>query len=150
MVGQQALTPRLTVVTLGVADIRRSIAFYERLGFVRKLRATGDEIALFETGASVLALYPWQALAADTSLADQPRPAAFRGTTLAWNCSSSAEVDEVLAHAVKQGAKLLKPAHKTDWGGYSGYFADPDGHPWEAVVAPAIEVGSDGRLKLPD
>ena len=99
---------RFTVVTLGVADMRRSIAFYERLGFARKMRATGEEVAFFETGASVLALYRWDKLAADALLPDQPRPQAFRGVTLAWNCSSPGEVDAVMVHALAQGARLLK------------------------------------------
>ena len=134
--------PRFTVVTLGVGDMRRSIAFYESLGFARKLRITGEEVAFFDTGATVLALYSWEKLALDAELADQPRPAAFRGVTLAWNCRSPQEVDEVLAFAAAKGAVLLKPGHRTDYGGYSGYFADPDGHPWEIVVAPGIEVGT--------
>ena len=141
---------RLTVVTLGVADMRRSIAFYERLGFARKMRATGEEVAFFDTGASVLALYSWDKLAADAKLPGQPRPQAFRGVTLAWNCVSSREVDAVMAHAMAKGARLLKAAHRTDYGGYSGYFADPDDHPWEVVVAPGIEVMADGRVRLPD
>ena len=141
---------RLTVITLGVADIRRSIAFYEALGFVRKMRATGEAVAFFETGATVIGLFAWDQLAQDVTLPDQPRPGAFRGMTLAWNCRSSEEVDEVIAFAISKGARLLKPAHRTEYGGYSGYFADPDGHPWEAVVAPGTEVGEDRRVHLPD
>jgi len=142
--------PRLTVITLGVADMRRSIAFYEALGFVRKMRATGEVVAFFETGATAIGLFPWDRLADDATLPDQPRPVAFRGTTLAWNCYSPEEVDEVIEFAVSKGARRLNAAHKTDYGGYSGYFADPDGHPWEAVVAPGIEVGLDRRVHLPD
>lgn len=141
---------RFTVMTLGVSDMRRSIAFYEALGFARKLRATGEEVAFFDTGATMLALYPWNKLALDAAIADQPRPSAFRGVTLAWNCRSEAEVDQVMAFAVAHGARLLKPAHRTDYGGYSGYFADPDGHAWEAVIAPGIEVGDDNRVHLAD
>src|SRR5579872_1226264 len=133
------LTARCTVVTLGVANMARSIAFYEGLGFRRKMRSTGEVVAFFDAGASVLALYPWDKLAADAKLPDQPRPTAFRGVTLAWNCSSAAEV-VVLKHALEQGAKLLKGAQQTDYGGYAGYFADPDDHPWEVVAAPGIEV----------
>jgi uncharacterized protein len=150
MSAEQSPKPRITVVTLGVADMPRSISFYERLGFARKMKATGEEVAFFETGASVLALYPWEKLAADAAQPDQPRPTTFRGTTLAWNCGSSDEVNAVLAHAIRQGARLLKPAHKTDYGGYSGYFLDPDDHPWEVVVAPGLQVAADGRLQLPD
>jgi hypothetical protein len=70
--------------------------------------------------------------------------------TLAWNCNSPEEVDRVLQFAISKGATLLKAAHKTDYGGYSGYFADPGGHPWEVVVAPNIVVGGDRRVQLPD
>lgn len=143
-------SPRLTVVTLGVADMRRSLAFYEALGFDRRLRATGEEVAFFATGGAVLALYPWSRLAADATLLNQPPAPGFRGMTLAWNCRSEGEVDEVLSFAVGQGATLLKAAHRTGYGGYSGYFADPDGHPWEVVVAPGLVVDDGGRVHLPD
>ena len=147
---QKPPVPRLTVITLGVADMRVSIAFYESLGLARKLAANGEMVAFFETGATVIGLFPWDQLAVDAMLPENPRPTAFRGVTLAWNCGSAAEVDEVLAFAVSKGAKILKPAHKTDYGGYSGYFTDPDGHPWEVVVAPNIDVGEDRRVHLPD
>jgi catechol 2,3-dioxygenase-like lactoylglutathione lyase family enzyme len=140
--------PRLTVITLGVNDIRASIAFYDALGFSRRLKATGEAVAFFDTGGPVLALYPWDQLATDAKLPDQPRPTTFRGVTLAWNCATREEVDAVLAFALGKGAGLLKAAHETDYGGYSGYFADPDGHPWEAVVAPGIAVGEDRRVHL--
>jgi predicted lactoylglutathione lyase len=141
---------RLTVITLGVSDMRGSIAFYEALGFVRKMHFTGEEVAFFETGGVVLALYPWSKLALDTTLPEQPRPAAFRGVTLAWNCRTAAEVDAVLAFALKHGAELLKPAQETEYGGYSGYFSDPSGHAWEVVTAPGIDVGDDRLVHLPD
>ena len=80
--------PRLTVVTLGVVDMRSSIAFYEALGFARKLSATGEAVAFFDTGGIVLGLFPWDQLAQDATLPDHPRPKTFRGTTLAWNCRS--------------------------------------------------------------
>jgi catechol 2,3-dioxygenase-like lactoylglutathione lyase family enzyme len=142
--------PRLTVITLGVADMRASIAFYEALGFARRFRATGEAVAFFDTGGTVIGLFPWDQLAQDASLPKHPRPQAFRGMTLAWNCRSAEEVDIVLDFVISKGARLLKAAHKTDYGGYSGYFADPDGHPWEVVVAPNIEVGDDRRVHLPD
>lgn len=142
--------PRLTVLTLGVGDMRASIAFYEALGFTRKFRATGETVAFFDTGGIVLGLFPWDQLAQDATLPDHPRPKTFRGSTLAWNCRSTEEVDTVLDYAISKGASMLKPAHTTDYGGYSGYFADPDGHPWEVVVAPGIEVGDDRRVHLQD
>jgi predicted lactoylglutathione lyase len=146
----QAPVPRLTVITLGVSNMYASIAFYEALGFVRKLRETGEAVAFFETGATVIGLFPWNQLAQDATLPEKPRPWAFRGMTLAWNCNSPEEVDQVLDFAISKGASLLKPAHKTEYGGYSGYFADPDNHPWEVVVAPGIEVGKDRRVHLSD
>ena len=145
-----APVPRLTVITLGVSDIRSSIAFYAALGFARRLKVTGEAVAFFDTGGPVLGLFPWDQLAADATLPDQPRPSSSRGITLAWNCRTREEVDTVLAFAVGKGATLLKAAHETDYGGYSGYFADPDGHPWEVVVAPGINVGEDRRVHLAD
>jgi catechol 2,3-dioxygenase-like lactoylglutathione lyase family enzyme len=141
---------RFTMVTLGVGNTRASIAFYEALGFTRKFKVTGEAVAFFETGGTAVGLFPWDQLAQDVTLPEHPRPQAFRGITLAWNCNSPEEVEEVLDFAISKGARLLKPAHKTDYGGYSGYFADPDGHPWEVVAAPGIEVGEDRRVHLPD
>ena len=88
--------------------------------------------------------------AADRQPQDHPRPAAFRGMTLAWNCESPAEVDRAMAHALSVGGKLVKAPHPTHYGGYSGYFADPDGHLWEIVVAPGLSVTDDGLLTVPD
>jgi catechol 2,3-dioxygenase-like lactoylglutathione lyase family enzyme len=141
---------RLSVVTLGVANIRASLRFYLALGLSRKVSATGEAVVFFDAGNVVLALYPWGQLAADARLAERPHPVAFRGSTLAWNCGSDDEVDVALARAATAGARLLKPAEPTGWGGYSGYFADPDGHPWEVVHAPMFALGADGRLVLPD
>ena len=144
------LKARLGVVTLGVADLPKSIRFYEALGLERRLRAAGEDIAFFQAGGGLVALYPWDKLAADAVTPDQPRPPAFRGMTLAWNCGSREEVDAAIAQAIGAGATLMKPAHDTFFGGYSGYFADPDGHPWEVVVAPGIAVTPDGRVVLDD
>jgi uncharacterized protein len=149
---QKLLAPvaRLTMITLGVSNMRASIAFYEALGFTRKFQSTGEAVAFFDTGGTALGLFPWNQLAQDVTLPEQPRPRAFRGVTLAWNCRTTEEVDAVLDFAISKGASLLKPAHQTDYGGYSGHFADPDNHPWEVVVAPGIEVGEDRRVLLPD
>ena len=145
-----APTARFTVLTLGVSDMRASIAFYESLGFIRKMRATGEEVAFFATGGTVLGLFPWHLLAADAALPDQPRPAAFRGVAIAWNCNDDAEVDRVMAFALSKGATLLKPAQPTSYGGYCGYFGDPDGHAWEVVRAPGFEVLESGLVSIPD
>jgi catechol 2,3-dioxygenase-like lactoylglutathione lyase family enzyme len=144
------VSPRLTVVTLGVSDMARSVAFYERLGLKRKMKATGEAVAFFEAGAMTLALFPWDELAADAKQKDLPRPMAFRGSTLAWNCASPDEVKASMARAIEAGAKELKAPQPTDYGGFSCYFADPDGHVWEIVTAPGIEVLADGRVGLPE
>lgn len=141
---------RLTVVTLGVRDMRRSIAFYDALGFRRRMKATGEDVAFFEAGGCVVGLFGWDKLAEDAQLPAEPRPVAFRGVTLAWNCGSSTEVDDAFALALSSGATVLKKPHDTFYGGYSGYFADPDGHAWEVVTAPGIEIQPDGRVSLPD
>src|SRR6202051_635882 len=95
---------RLTMITLGVGNIRASIAFYEALGFVRKFRATGEAVAFFETGGTAIGLFPWDQLAQDVTLPEHPRPQAFRGMNLAWNCRSPEEVDTVLDFAISKGA----------------------------------------------
>ena len=136
--------PRFTVITLGVSDMRASIAFYEALGFERKFRATGEAVAFFDTGGTVIWLFPWDQLAQDVTLPDQPRPKTFRGTTLAWNCVSTEEVDAVLDFAILNGASLLKPAHKTDYGGYSGYFVIPTtipGRSWSRRASRLAKTG---------
>ena len=147
---KQVPEPRFTVITLGVADMRRSIGFYTALGFERRWHESGEAVAFFNTGGTMIALFPWDELAKDATLPADPRSQPFRGVTLAWNCRSPEEVDEVLAFAVSKGASLLKPAHKTFYGGYSGYFLDPDGHAWEAVVAPGVEVGENRRVHMSD
>jgi uncharacterized protein len=96
----------------------------------RQRRLTGDEIAFFDAGGMVLSLFRWDMLAEDAQLPAKPRPQAFRGSTLAQMCRTDAEVDTLLSKALAAGATLLKHAQKTSFGGYSGYFADPDGHVW--------------------
>jgi uncharacterized protein len=138
---------RVNVITLGVADLDRARRFYEDgLGW---RRGNADpSVVFFQMHGAVFALWSRTALAEDAGLpADQ---GGFSGISLAYNCRSTAEVDAILAEAKVAGAKILKPAADTFWGGYSGYFADPDNHPWEVVVAPGIEVGEDRRVRLPD
>jgi uncharacterized protein len=145
-----ALQPRLTVLTLGVRDVGASTKFYEALGFERKVRATGDEISFIAAGGVVLALWSWDKLAADACLAGGPAPRGFRGATLAWNCAMPAEVDAAFAKAMAAGGRPLRQPEKTDYGGYRGYFSDPDGHVWEVVQAPGFGFTEDGRLILPE
>ena len=127
-----------------------TIKSVQALGLREKFRATGETVAFFDTGATAIGLFPWDELAKDATLPANPRTDSFRGVTLAWNCNSPEEVDKVLEFAIAKGATPLKAAHDTDYGGYSGYFCDPDGHPWEVVVAPNIVVGDDRRVRLPD
>jgi predicted lactoylglutathione lyase len=142
--------PVLTVVTLGVREVSASAAFYEALGFKPKVKATGDEIAFMDAGGVVLALWAWDKLAEDAAVAANPRPATFRGSTLAWNCKTVEEVDAAYKRGLAAGGSPLRAPGKTDYGGYRGYFADPDGHVWEVVTAPGFAFTPDGRLILPD
>ena len=105
------------------------------------MRATGDEIAFFDAGGVVLALWAWDKLAEDAGACRSPRPQTFRGTTLAWNCATPAEVDAALrARRWRPARRCCASREKTDYGGYRGYFADPDGHVWEVVQAPGFEL----------
>jgi hypothetical protein len=144
------VSPRLTVITLGVRDMKRAIAFYDRLGFVRKMKTTGDEVAFYYAGAMAIALYQTDKVADEAGVSREADSRGFRGVTLAWNCSSPEEVEASLAHAIAAGGKPIKAAHRTGYGGHAGYFADPDGHVWEIVQAPGFGFTDDGRLILPD
>src|SRR5262245_39752463 len=148
--GSSSMNPKLTAVTLGVKNVPASARFYEALGLKRKVRATGEEIAFYEAGGVVLALWDWNKLGEDSVVRTEPPPQTFRGSTLAWNCASAEEVDAIFAHALKVGANLLRRPGKTEYGGYRAYFSDPDGHVWEVVHAPGFTFTADGRLILPD
>jgi catechol 2,3-dioxygenase-like lactoylglutathione lyase family enzyme len=138
---------RLTLVTLGVDDLERAIAFYEALGWTRSSASVEGEIAWFQTSGSVIGLWDRSKLAQDAGLEPQP-PGAFDGVTMAINVETEEEVSAALDAAVAAGGRLLKPATRMDWGGLSGYFADPDGHPWEVTWNPTFKIGPDGRLRL--
>jgi catechol 2,3-dioxygenase-like lactoylglutathione lyase family enzyme len=150
--------PRLTVVTLGVRDFHASVRFYQALGFERRLRVSGDEIAFFDAGGVVLALCDWDKLAQDAAATSTfPRgrrrseaPAGFRGTALTWLCASRAEVDAAFLRALTAEATLLQAAQESSGGDYSGYFADPDGHPWEIGYGRGLSLSPEGRLLLAD
>ena len=138
--------PRLTLVTLGVADLARARAFYDGLGFVAS-PASQDGVVFYDAGGAVLALWSRAALAADAGKADTPT--GYPGVTLAWNVAAETDVARALDHAVACGATLLKPTHKTFWGGTSGYFADPDGHIWEVAHNPFWPLDARGLVELP-
>ncbi len=128
------MEPRISIITLGVSDLARSVRFY-RDGLGLPLRGEGsDAIAFFETRGTWLALYPRDALADDAAV--PPDGSGFPGFTLAHNVRSREEVDALLNEAASHGAKIVKPAQDAFWGGYSGYFADPDGYLWEVAWNP--------------
>ena len=142
------MEPRISLITLGVQDLPRAVRFY-RDGLDWPMSSVGgDEVAFFRTGGAVLALYPRDLLAADANL-----PAAgsgFGGITLAHNVASRELVDAVLAEAAAAGGTILKPAGDAEWGGYTGYFADPDGYPWEVAWNPHFPLAADGSVQLPE
>jgi uncharacterized protein len=140
------MTPqRVTLITLGVADLERARAFYAALGWVAADETPG--VSFYQMHGVVLGLFPLSELAKD-----QGRPNAALGTgamTLAQNFSTGAEVDAAYAHALACGAVALKSPEKVFWGGYSGYYADPDGHVWELAMNPFWPLAADGSLTLP-
>lgn len=131
------MKPKMSIVTLGVRDAARAAAFYRALGFPVHGNADGDHV-MFRMEGTWLALFPRDALAADAAV---PTSApGFSGVTLAHCVSSKATVDATLAEARRAGAKIVKPARDAEWGGYSGYFADPDGHLWEVAWNPFTDL----------
>ncbi|HSH10892.1 MAG TPA: VOC family protein [Ilumatobacter sp.] len=135
------------MVTLGVADVARSTSFYESLGW-RRSSASEGSITFFSMQGSALALFQREALADDARLS--PAGSGFRAVTIALNCDSRAEVDEVFAAWVAAGAVAVKQPESAEWGGYSSYVADPDGHLWEIAHNPYSPNDADGRMTLAD
>lgn len=138
---------KVNVITLGVNDLEKSVRFYEQgLGWKRSSLSQGD-LVLFPSGGIILALYPRKLLAEDAMVRDEPT--GFSGITIAYNARDEKEVDEVLKEAEGAGAKIIKPAQKVFWGGYSGYFKDPDGHLFEVAFNPFWKLDKDDNLELP-
>lgn len=137
---------RLSLVTLGVADLETSRRFYERLGWT----ASGEfpTAIFFQLNGIVLGLYSRSALAEEARLDDGG--SGFGGIALAYNARSKDEVDAVLKEAEHAGATILKLAEDVFWGGYSGYFADPDGHPWEVAWNPTWDITAEGNIRMGD
>lgn len=143
---------RISIITLGVASLARSRKFYERLGW-RPSSASNEAIVFFQAGGLILALYPRSELAKDATMPDvssAPEVPAFSGFTLSFNAPTRAAVDRVLAEAKAAGANILKPAQEAFWGGYSGYFADPDHFAWEIAFNPSFPLDDDGSIRLPE
>eukprot|EP00112_Aurelia_sp_Birch-Aquarium-sp1_P007045 Seg17693.2 transcript_id=Seg17693.2/GoldUCD/mRNA.D3Y31 product="putative protein YraH" protein_id=Seg17693.2/GoldUCD/D3Y31 len=141
---------RVSIITLGVKNLEKSIEFYrDGLGFPTN-RNEGEEIAFFQTSGVCLAVYPLEKLGDDVGeeyTAD--KVGKFAGVTFAHNTKTKDEVNAVLAKAEKAGAKIVKPAEDTFWGGYSGYFTDPDGYLWEVAYGDCWEFNEDGSLVIP-
>lgn len=139
---------RISMIALGVNDLQRARQFYET-GLGWKASKSGkNQIIFFQLGEIILSLYPRGLLAEDANISKIG--SGFGGITLAYNAHNKKEVEEILSQAQQAGAVILKPAQKVFWGGYSGYFADLDGHLWEVVWNPNWKIGQDGRLNLPD
>jgi uncharacterized protein len=135
---------RVSLITLGVADVQRARAFYERLGWTTKA-APDDDVVFYQAGGLVVALWGRQELAADSGVRDTR---GWGGVTLAHNVASPAEVDATLAEAKAAGATIPRAGADTFWGGYSGVFVDPDGHPWEVAHNPHWTLLPDGSVRL--
>jgi catechol 2,3-dioxygenase-like lactoylglutathione lyase family enzyme len=140
------MEPRISIITLGVADLERAYQFYHHgLGFPTS-RTPQDGIIFFQTGGTVLALYPAEKLAEDVAPDFPAERARFPGITLAHNTREKDQVDEILKLAEQAGGKIEKPAQIVFWGGYSGYFSDPDGYLWEVAYSDNWEFNPDGSL----
>jgi catechol 2,3-dioxygenase-like lactoylglutathione lyase family enzyme len=138
---------RISLITLGVTDLARAQAFYERLGWRRGMKKA-EGVAFFQAGGVVLSLWPLKDLAKDAKM--PMKRSGFRGFALAYNARSREEVDAVLAAAKAAGASILKPAKEVFWGGYAGYFADPDDFAWEVAWNPGFSMNTDGTIRLPE
>ena len=135
---------RLSVVTLGVDDLKRARAFYEALGWETGA-APDDDVVFFQAGGLIVALWSRESLAEDSAVEDT---GGWGGITLAHNVGSPADVDAVMAEAEAAGATIGRPGAATFWGGYSGVFIDPDGHPWEVAHNPHWTLRADGSVQL--
>ena len=141
------MKPRINFVTLGVLDMAAMRAFYERLGLVAS-SASNPNVTFFDANGIVLALFGYNDLAEDAGIKAGPVPT-FRGVGVAWNGTSDEDVDHIMAHAKAAGATIVKEAKKVFWGGYSGYFADPEGHLWEVAYNPFMPLDARGHIQLP-
>jgi uncharacterized protein len=135
---------RLSLVTLGVKDLARARAFYEALGW-KSGAAPADDVVFFQAGCMIVALWGRNQLEDDTGVEDS---GGWGGVTLAYNARSPQEVDEVIAEAERAGAHIPRHGAETFWGGYSGVFVDPEGHPWEVAHNPNWTIGADGSVHL--
>jgi len=141
------LEQRVSLITLGVADVARAQAFYESVGWKLDggVQDETDPVAFFQCPGMIVALWGRDKLAADSGVVDS---GGWGGVTLAYNTRSREEVDAVLKEAERAGASIARPGGETFWGGYSGVFIDPDGHPWEVAHNPGWPINPDGSTTL--
>lgn len=142
------MEPRISIITLGVADLERSYRFYHHGLGLPTSGTPASGIIFFQTSGVCLALYPLDKLAEDVSPQRSCERGAFTGITLAHNTRKKEEVDVILGLAEKAGGKIEKPAQMVFWGGYSGYFSDPDGYLWEVAYADSWQFNEDGSLVI--
>jgi uncharacterized protein len=140
----------ISLVTLGVRDVAASTRFYERLGFPRSSASVAGDVSFFRNAGGFLAVWGIDDLARDAGAGRVVEPGAFRGVACAINLESAAAVDVALAAAEAAGGRIVKTGSPTEWGGYQGYFADPDDHYWEVAHNPFWPIGADGRPELPE
>jgi predicted lactoylglutathione lyase len=138
---------RITLITLGVTELARSTAFFERLGWKRSV-TKAEGVSFFQCGTIAFSLFPRSDLAKDAGVAVEG--SGFRGFSIAHNTRSKKEVDAVLAEVRQAGGEIVKPAEDAVWGGYSGYFRDLDGHLWEVAWNPGFPLDENGAVTLPD
>lgn len=134
------------LITLGVKDFKESVEFYTKTLGWKAASASNDDVTFIQAGGVVISIYPREKLAEDALVS--PEGSGFAGFTLAYNTQSKAEVDEIIAGLKSKGVKIIKEPQKVFWGGYSSYFADPDGFLWEVAYNPFFPFDENGNLKL--
>lgn len=140
---------RVSIITLAVDDINKSVGFYQAMGF--KLSSFGaDDFKTFQLNGLILGLYPTDHLVKDAGFSEMKPKGSYGGIALAYNVRAKQEVDTILADAVAAGGTITRPAAEQFWGGYSGYFTDLDGHGWEVAWNPHWPIDADGNIFLPE
>ena len=142
------MDPWISLVTLGARDVEGLTRFYGALGWRPSAASVEGVVTFFHSGGAVLSIFGREDLASEARIEDGG--AAFGGIALAHNVASREQVDAVLAEVAIAGGTVTKPAEDTPWGGYSGYFADPEGHPWEVAWNPGFPLDAEGRVTLPE
>ena len=136
---------RITIITLGVKDLKRSTSFYETIFAWTPLATSNSDITFFQLNGILLSLYPREKLAEDAAIPAEGQ--GFRGMTMAYNTRSEEEVDAIVSDLKEKGVRIVKEPQKVFWGGYSSYIADPDGHLWEIAYNPYLTMDDAGNVE---